>query len=166
MWHRTINDIKALKWVTLQLRNRAGIPQIWSNLGKPFMNFSIIYGLIREATLRLWLFEKSLSLAHHVLLPSITQMTSTAFFLTKKERKERKLKKHSQIKFGPWSLSPCEVLLHTQCSCYIWIPSWKSWSDHTDVYDFTAAVSSLCCYNIDPMAVFSGRACTLLRQGS
>lgn len=51
------------------------------------MNFSIIYGLIREATLRLWLFEKSLSLAHHVLLPSITQMTSTAFFLTKKERK-------------------------------------------------------------------------------
>lgn len=52
------------------------------------MNFSIIYGLIREATLRLWLFEKSLSLAHHVLLPSITQMTSTAFFLTKKERKK------------------------------------------------------------------------------
>lgn len=87
MWHRTVNDIKALKWVTLQLRNKAGIPQIWSNLGKPFMNFSIIYGLIREATLRLWLFEKSLSLAHHVLLPSITQMTSTTFFLTKKERK-------------------------------------------------------------------------------
>lgn len=147
--------------------NRAGIPQIWSYLGKPFMNFSIIYGLIREATLRLWLFEKSLSLTHSTIMHcclALLKWVWLPFFLQRK--KERKLKKHSQIKFGPWSLSRCEVLLHTQCSCYIWIPSWKSWSDHTHVYDFTAAASSLCCYNIDRMSVFSGRACTLLRQGS